>query len=672
MTAHDRPPRPAPVRSLCLGLALILAMTAPAAAQTPQDLKRMSLEQLLQLDVSTVSRQDQPADKVPAAIFVITQDDIRRSGATSLPDVLRLAPGVQVERINASLYSVGIRGFGDRLSRAMLVLIDGRAVYSPLFAGTYWEVQDPMLADVERIEIIRGPGGTLWGANAVNGIINVITKTAKDTEGALVSVTAGTDATGPIAARYGGAVGKSFRYRVYGEGTDLNPQFHPDGVTFDTFTIGQGGFRGDWTLSHSRSLTLQGDAYHATLGEPAVTTSLTPPFSTTGTQNAPLSGANVLLKWAGPSFHGGSFQLQTYFDHTSRDEVPVGEKRDTFDVDFQDRRTLARRHDVIWGAGYRLTSDDITAVAPSAILPPRRTDSLVSAFVQDDLTAVPERLHVIVGAKVEDNSYSGGEIQPSARAVWTVDDANTLFASVTRAVRTPSRVETDYTTMSVVATSPLTFVRLLPDPNFDPESLVAYELGYRVRPIDRLYLKFSGFDNSLSNILSTDLESSFVETDPTGPSRTILPVMFGNGLHGKSYGGEIFADFRPVSWWRWTGSYSYLRITLAKNPGDTDVASLVRDQGQSPHHEFSVQSSIDLPANVSLDCRVWYESALAFGPVPAFTTSTVRLGWRLRPDTEIAVVGDNLNSPHHLELVNGPFANVEIQRSVAVNVVWRK
>ena len=671
MTSPD-PIRRSRSRAMLLALTLVVAGRTPAEAQTTQDLKRMSLEQLLQIDVSTVTRREEPADKVPAAVFVITQDDIRRSGAMSLPEVLRLAPGVQVERISSSLYAVGIRGFGDRLSRAMLVLIDGRAVYSPLFAGTYWEVQDPMLADIERIEVIRGPGGTLWGANAVNGIVNIITKNAGDTQGALVSAAVGTNATGPVSARYGGAVGRRFRYRVYGEGTDLNPQFHPDGLSFDTFSIGQGGFRGDWTLPHSRTVTLQGDVYHATLGEPAVTTRLTSPFTTNATQNAPLSGANVLARWTGPSFHGGAFQLQTYFDHTSRDEVPVGELRDTFDVDFQDRRTIARRHDLTWGAEYRVSTDDITAVAPSAMLPPQRTDSLYTAFAQDDVAVVPERLRVVVGAKVGHNPYSGGTIQPSARAIWTVTPMHTLAWSVTRAVRTPSRVETDYTTMSAVSTSPLTFVRLLPDPNFDPESLVAYEMQYRVRPIPRLYVTVAGFDNSLSNILSTDLQASFVETDPAAPSRTILPVMFGNGLHGKSYGGEVTADFRPVPWWRWTGSYSYLRITVAKDPGDTDVASRVRDQGQSPHHQLTVQSSVDLPGSLSLDCRVWYESALAFGPVPAFATSTIRLGWRMQPDIEMAVVGNNLDHAHHLEWVNGPFASIQIQRSVAVNLVWRK
>lgn len=373
------------------------------------------------------------------------------------------------------------------------------------------------------------------------------------------------------------------------------------------------------------------------------------------------------------SFHGGSFQLQTYYDHTSRDEVPVGETRDTVDVDFQDQHTLARRHDVVWGAGHRLSTDVIAAVAPSAILPPRRTDNLYTAFAQDDLTLVPKTLRLVLGAKLEHNPYSGGEIQPSGRVIWTVNPSNTLVWSVTRAVRTPSRVETDYTTMGFIGASPApTFVRLLPDPTFEPEALVAYEMESRVRPAKQLYVTVSGFDNALSNILSTDLEAPFIESDPAAPTREILPVTFGNGLHGESYGGEVTADYRPVPWWRWTGNDSYLRINLAKNPGDTDVASLSLDEGQSPHHQFSVQSSVDLPGQVSFDCRVWYESALVAGPVPAFTTSTVRVGWQMRPDVTIAVVADNLNAAHHLEWANGPFASVEIQRSVAVNVVWRK
>jgi iron complex outermembrane receptor protein len=601
-------------------------------------------------------------------VFVITQDDIHRSGATSLPEVLRLAPGVQISRINSAVYAVGMRGFADRLSRAMLVLIDGRAVYSPLFAGTYWEVQDVPLADIERIEVIRGPGGTLWGANAVNGIINIITKPAADTQGVAATAVVGSQERGPFTAQYGGARGTGFHYRVYGQATRREPEFDSKGLQADTFEMGQGGFRADWSLAGAPAVSLQGDAAAARLGERPTETTYSPPQSLSVTRVAPLGGGNALMRWSGPTRDGGNFQVQTYFDRTSRDEVPIGETRNTFDIDFQRQTPVGDRQHVVWGAGYRVTGDRITASFTSLMTPARRVDQLFSAFAQDDLALADGRLHLIGGAKLSHNPYSSFEVQPSARAVWTMAPSNTLVFSVTRAVRIPSRVETDYTTTTVSPGSTPTFVRLLPNPDFQPEKLVAYEAGYRVQPRDNLYVTASGFYNHLTDILSTEALTAFAETDPA-PVHTVVPVMFGNGLHGRSVGVELTADFRPYSWWRWTGTYSNLEIDLSKDPGTHDVASEVRDEGRSPQHQVTLQSSLDLPHRVQFDWLFTYSSKLTFGPVPAYTTSTVRLGWLLSPQIELAIVGDNLDSNHHLEWSQ---STVQISRSAYVSVTWRR
>ena len=414
----------------------IVLVSRMAVAQTTAELKRMSLEDMMTVSVSTFSRVPEPSNRVPAALFVLTGDDIRRSGATSLPEALRLVPGVQVARMDASRYAIGIRGFADRLSRAMLVMIDGRAVYSPLFAGTYWEVQDTLLADIERIEIIRGPGGTLWGANAVNGIINIITKKADDTQGLVVTAAGGGELWGPFGVRYGGAVGDNLHVRAYAKGFDQNAQFHADGGDFDEWHMAQGGFRADWSFARSRTFTLQGDLYAAKLGQRYPVISYTPPFSETSSRQSPLGGGNVLARWAGPFGSSGDFQLQTYFDRTTRDERPVAEQRNTFDVDFQHRYQEWRRHDLVWGAGYRVSGDEITSVPPTAFIPDRRTDNLYTAFAQDELTIVPDRLLAVVGAKMEHNAYSGFELQPSARVLWTMVPAHSLVGSVSRAVRT--------------------------------------------------------------------------------------------------------------------------------------------------------------------------------------------------------------------------------------------
>jgi iron complex outermembrane recepter protein len=528
-----------------------------------QDLKRLSLEELLRVEVSTALRVPEPAMAIPAAVVVITQDDIRRSGATSLPEVLRLAPGMQIAALDAARYAIGIRGFADRLARSMLVLMDGRAVYSPLFAGTYWEVQDTILEDIERIEIVRGPGGTLWGANAVNGIINIITKRSQDTQGVLVSATGGLDLRGPFSLRYGGTGGANSYFRVYAKASGRAPQFHADGNDYDSWRMLQGGFRGDWTFSRSRALTLQADVYAAELGQQFGVPLNSPPFTRISTRDAPLSGGNVVARWAVPTT-AGEYQLQAYYDRTKRNERPVAETRDTFDFDFQHRRRW-KPHTVVWGAGYRVTTGRITALAPTAFAPPDRTDNLYTAFVQDDLAIRPDRLRVVFGTKLEHNAYSGVELQPTARVMWTPNARNAAFAAVTRAVRTPSRVETDYTTTSLANPSVPAFVQLQPNQQFEAEELTAYELGYRRRTIRALYVTASVFFNHLEHTLSTELLTPFVETSPA-PPRLILPVTFRNGLHGNSHGFEVTGDVRPLAWWRWTTNYSFLRIQTTRNP----------------------------------------------------------------------------------------------------------
>jgi len=654
---------------LCTSV-VVLGGTA-LGAQTTADLKRMSLEEMLSVNVSTFSRVPEPSNRVPAAVFVLTGDDIRRSGATSLPEALRLVPGMQVARMDASRYAIGIRGFADRLSRAMLVLIDGRAVYSPLFAGTYWEVQDTFLLDIERIEVIRGPGGSLWGANAVNGIINIITKRAGDTQGWVVTAGGGGDLWGPFGVRYGGAIGDTLRIRAYAKGFDRGAQFHADGSDFDQWHMAQGGFRADWSLPRSRTFTLQGDLYEGALGSRYALTSYTPPFSETFSRESPLGGGNVLAKWAGPVGSRGEFQLQTHFDRTTRDERPVAENRNTFDVDFQHRYQRWQRHDLVWGAGYRVSGDEITSVPPTAFVPDSRTDNLYTAFAQDEVTILPDRLLTVVGAKIEHNAYSGFEVQPSARVLWTIAQKHSVMGSVSRAVRTPSRVETNYTTTSLVSPALPSFVRLLPNPGFMSEELVAYELGYRVQPLPRFYATVSGFYNSLDNVLSTELGAAFAETIPA-PPRLILPVMFENGLHGHSHGVEVAADWRATDWIRATGSYSYVNIQLTRDVGSNDVSQERRNEGLSPRHQGQIQASFDLPGRTEVDWMWRYVGSLPAGPVPAYATSDVRVGWNVGSGLDLAIVGTNLHQPHHLEWPSGGSANTEIERRAYVRVTWRR
>jgi iron complex outermembrane receptor protein len=646
------------------------AATGASAQTTTEEMKRMSLADLLQLDVTTVNRGPEPIGRVPAAIHVITQDDIRRSGALSIPEALRLAPGMQVARIDAGTWSIGMRGFADRLARSMLVLIDGRAVYSPLFAGTYWETQDVLLEDVDRIEVIRGPGGTLWGANAVNGIINIITRTAGATQGALATAGGGNQDRGFVGARYGGSAGTAWNYRIYGKGQDRAAEFHPDDLDYDGFSMAQGGFRADWTPAADRVVTIQGDVYSGTLGSRPTVTTYSPPYAVTENRDSPLSGANLLARWSRPLAGRGRFQLQAFYNRTNRDEVPVGEDRDTADVDFQHTPPAAGRHQLVWGLGYRVTSGRIDAIAPTAFEPPTRTDSLYSGFVQDEIRLLPDRLQLVLGAKLEHNNYSGVEFQPGVRLAYLPDPDDTLWFAVTRAVRVPSRVETDYTTSSLLNASIPYFVRLQPNPDFTPERLVAYEAGYRVRPDSRFYLSFAGFYNSLDDVLSAEILTPFAEPAPD-PVRLIAPVTFGNGLEGDSYGAEVSADVRPSRWWRWTASYSYVRIQLSKQPGSQDGSQERRNEGLSPRHQLQAQTSFDLPGHWSLDGLARYVSDLPAGPIPSYATVDARLAWQVTPRLELALVGQDLAQAEHVEWTSSG-GNIGIQRSAYVKITWRQ
>ncbi|MGE3958138.1 MAG: TonB-dependent receptor plug domain-containing protein [Vicinamibacterales bacterium] len=660
----------------CIALVGVLACaclawprSVHAGQQGTADLKRMSLEQLLEIEVSTVTRRPEQTGDVPAALFVITGDDIRRSGATSLPEALRLAPGLQAAQLDGGKWATGIRGFADRLSRAMLVLIDGRAVYSPLFAGTYWEVQDLMLEDIDPIEVIRGPGGTLWGANAVNGIINIVRKPASTTQGVLASAERGTFGHVAGGARVGGqSADGTLAYRFYGRAIRRAQEYQDTGTPYAGTRTVQAGGRADWRRQDGRLLTVQGDAYRVMLGQVAVRTSYVSPFRETDVVDSPLSGGNVLARMSRAAGAGRGFQLQAFYDRTVRRETPIGEVRDTVDLDYQQTERPWGRHRLAFGGGYRVTSGLIAAVAPSAILPPRRTDNLFTAFLQDEIRLAGDRLRASLGTKVEHNAYSGFVAQPSARLLWSPAADHTVFVSVTRAARTPSRVETDYTTTSLSNPAMPSFVRLVPNPGFRPETLVAYEAGYRVRPGARAYLTVSTFYNRLDDVLSTEFVRSYSETVAPGPPHTVLEVMFRNGLFGHAYGAELTADVRPIEIVRGTVNYAWSRTVVTRDPGAIDVSQERRYEGITPRHQFQAQAAVDLPFRLALDVSLRHVSALAAGPVAAYTTASVRLGWQASERVEIALVGQDVNRARHQEWPGG----LLVQRSVVLKATFRQ
>jgi iron complex outermembrane recepter protein len=644
--------------------------------QSNQPLKNLTLEQLGDIEVTTASKEPVEVWQTPAAIYVITHDDIMRSGATSIPEALRLAPGVEVARIDGNKWSIGIRGFGTRLSRSVLVIIDGRTVYSTLFDGTYWEVQNVMMDDIDRIEVIRGPGGTIWGPNAVNGVINVITKAAHDTRGALVSSGGGNEEQGFLNARYGGSNGKGLDYRFYGMGFNRGAEYHTDGHNFDSWKAGQAGFRVDWAESHRDSFTFQGDMYDEAAGESVQATSYTPPYSQIIDADARLSGGNILARWKRITGEGNDIQVQGYYDRTNRYEPNFGELRDTYDLDYLERHRLPWRQQLSWGAGMRFSrGHELEVVSGLTFVPAIRTDELFSLFFQDDVALVPRRLSLEAGSKVIRTNYTGFQWQPSVRLLWTPTETQTFWLGFTHAVRTPSDVERDFYLSGYEGMLPngmQFFARFNANPNFGSEQMNGYELGYRRLIGPKVYVDFAAFYNHYHDLLSEEITGApYIETTPT-LTYLLLPAQFRNGLLGSTTGAEIAPEWRPTTFWRLRGSYSYLRMALTRAPGSMDVGTAPIIAGSSPAHQVAIQSGFDISKAFTLDLDFRYVSALPGQMVRAYNTGDANFGWRVNRQLQLSFVGLNLFQPHHAEDGGDPGPLVQIKRSAYAKLTWTR
>ncbi len=487
---------------------------AVAFAAQQERLTELSLEQLGDIKVTSVSKEPEQVWKTPAAIFVITQDDIRRSGATSIPEALRLAPGVEVARVDSDHWSVGIRGFGGVLASKILVLIDGRSVYTPLYAGVYWQEQNVMMEDIDRIEIIRGPGGTIWGANAVDGVINIITKSAKETQGALVTVGGGEVDETTVGARYGGKVG-GVEYRLYGKGFIDGAEYHADNNNFDQWRMGQIGFRADWTSKKHDTLTFQGDLYDEKAGQVNQIGSFFPPAQLTLFGRGQFSGGNLLGNWQRKFRKGSDIQLKAYYDHTNHFEPQFGETRDTFDVDFIHHLTLTRKQDFIWGLGIRISPGTFSQLVSTLNFSPRHaTDEIYSGFVQDVIPLANDKVEITLGSKLEHNNYTGFEAQPDARLLWTPSKHQSMWVSISRAVRTPSRLEESLELTDFLAAVPPIYLQINGDRDFLAERLIAVEAGYRSLIFSRLYMDFAVFRNGYDDLYGYGTASAEVDTLP--------------------------------------------------------------------------------------------------------------------------------------------------------------
>jgi iron complex outermembrane recepter protein len=643
------------IAMLLLALAAgIRAVESPAEPTPPPapardesaELKSLSLEQLMDIEVVTVtsvSRRPERLSVAASAIQVVTQEDIRRSGATNLPEALRLASNLAVAQIDPHTWAISARGLNNNLADKMLVMIDGRTVYTPLYAGVFWDVQDTLLADVDRIEVISGPGATQWGANAVNGVIHVTTKNARDTQGLYVEGGGGTTVQGFEGVRYGGQLRPHLYYRVY------EKVFHRDDLVepYDRernaqWDAGQGGFRIDYDGWGSDLLTVQGDVYKMLIEQ-----------TDGGVINA--VGGNVLGRFTHRISDDSNARLQLYYDRTHR-AFPnsITQDLDTVDADFQHRFLLAPRNDVVWGVGYRVFHDDIRNHPTIAILPAEVTYQVFSAFAQDEITVVRDRLFLTVGSKVEHNHYTGYEVEPSGRLAWRIDDKNTVWSAVSRAVRAPSRIDRQ---LFAPGTPPFTIIQGGPD--FVSEKVLAYELGYRVDPDKRLSCALSTFYNVYSDVRSSE------QVSPPAA----LPIRVGNGLEGDSYGAEATADCRLIDRVRVRLGYTAMRVRLEAKPGSTDTSN-GSAESHDPKHMASLRVSLDLAPGWEMDANARAVSRIDNDDVPAYGELDLRLAWSPLQQLECALVGQNLLHDHHAEF-GDTATRQEIERSGYLKIVWR-
>jgi iron complex outermembrane receptor protein len=631
-------------------------------------LKRLSMEELGNIEVTSTNKEPERVWQTAAAIFVITQEDIRRSGATTIPDVLRLAPGVNVHQSDSNRWAVGIRGFADVFSKSVLVMIDGRSVYTPLVGGTHWAIQDLVLADIERIEVIRGPGGSVWGANSVNGIINVITKSAATTYGVRLTAAAGSIDQAEGAVRYGGRTGQDIDYRVYGKVIERGPQFHVDGADFDAWRSVQGGFRADWQRGQGNSLTLSGDVYRTKTGERAGVSFYAPPSIANVDGSLDLTGGNLLLRWEREPARGSRMRLQAYYDRTNRAGFTFGEVRDTVDVDFNMRLPVWKRHELAWGTGARVSPSTVTQLVPTLnFIPNAHTHTLSSAFVQDDISVIPDRVSVSIGMKLEHNTYTGFEYLPSARLLWTPRPQESVWASLTRSVRTPSRFERDLSFQVLVDASVPVYAAIVGNAAFDSETVLGAEVGYRRLLRPNLYLDVTAFDNHYGRLAGLGDAAASSETSPL--SHLLVTLPFVNSVDGNTRGLEIAPDWKPLSFWQLKGSYSYLRLKAENRTGFTNTSFRDNYRGQSPRHQARVQSRLDLPGRLEVDHTYRFVDALPSQNVASYHTLDARAGWRVSDRIELSVVGQNLLQPHHSEF---NAVAVAIRRSVYAQVVYQR
>jgi iron complex outermembrane receptor protein len=649
---------------------------APLQAQESgtAELEQLSIEQLINLEVTSVSKKVQKLSDSAAAVFVLTEEDIRRSGYTSIPDVLRLVPGLDVARIDGSQWSISARGFNAVFGDKLLVLIDGRSVYTPLFGGVFWNEIDTLLSDIERIEVIRGPGATLWGANATNGVINIITKSAARTHGNVFTAGGGSEERYFASLRHGGKENDT-NYRVYAKYYDRDANSLTSGAqAHDDWRAVTTGFRTDTQLSSQDLFTFQGDSRYGESGWDFQAPSLETLVSA-GDDVRYHNTQNLLGRWTRTLSDESDFSLQMYYDRVDRNDGPLQQLRNLVDLDFQHRIQVAESHELLYGAGYRYYYDEMQGSFAVDVIPESRSIDLFTGFLQDEITLLDD-LKLIVGSKVEHNDHSGFEVQPNVRIISTPAENQTFWGAISRAIRSPARFNHDGKLVLGVQPPneqvPLPQVFTLNGTrDYDSSILVAYEIGYRGQLARNLSLDISTFYNDYQSLQTAEPGGAPFVSDRYG-TYVEVPLIVENKMEGYTYGGEVALDLRPFDWWRLVASYAALEINLVATQDSQDFIYSAAEK-QSPNHQAMLRSQIDLPYNTEFDATLRYISELDAFDIDSYTELDLRFGWQMTEDIELAAVGQNLLDSDHEEFSSTlvDTQRTAIDRGVYGYVTWR-
>jgi iron complex outermembrane recepter protein len=653
----------------------VLAATSPVlhaqqlAGNQVNQLKQLSIEQLTNVMVTSVTRAPQPLARSAAAVAVVTSSQIESTGAMNVPEAIRYVPGINVAQLTASQWAVSSRGFASANSPDLLVLSDGRSIYTPLFSGVFWDVQDYLMPDIDRIEVVRGPGATLWGSNAVNGVINIITKSAADTQGAWATVGGGTEENALAAAQYGGETGDQMYYRVFAKYQSDAPEDYPAGASSDGWDLGHVGFRTDWKADSADAFTVQGDAYDGRIGQVSPAVNIIGRPGPTSPLVVDVGGGNLLAHWQHTMSDDSDYEVRIYYDYTHRDDPTFTDDLGTLDVDFLEHLPFGSEQTITWGLTGRTMYDMTHGKGLIGLNPPDSRYNLASGFVQDEVS-LPHAVHLTLGTKLEHNDFSGFEVQPSLRAAWDVTDTGTLWGAISRAVRVPTRIEQSE---DIVATNPAAnpVVILLGNRNFHAEQVLAFEVGYRWRPLSDLSLDLAAFHNRYTGLASLELGSPYLDA-ATG--QTIYPLLTENLIDGHATGLEGLAQYSPVDWWRLSVNYSYMQMSLS--PLGEDLNRNRFYAGSTPRNQAGLQSYFELPHNVELYGGLRVLSAIDTLPEivngagdPGYQELDLNAIWRASPHLTLSLEGDSVLHSSHVEF-GAPYERSAIKRSVFGRLTW--